>query len=213
MEHRRYTHRFRRTAVTNAAARVTTRTVLAAATFGALRTLGAQAPPAPPPSPATPQPPASVQGVMAPYRAPAIALVQPGDGGMVHQDRPVIVLRFAPGEPGDPLDVGSFVIAVDGVDRTALFQSSAGEAWGPLATATSTAVDSALALGPHRVTARICSVRGACTTVHATVNVLPSYPRKSGDATDAATGMHSARSRTQRLRDAALEALRRLLMP
>ena len=211
MEHRRYTHRFRRTPVTNAAARVTRRTVLAAATFGALRTLGAQAPPAP--APAMPQPPASVQGVMAPYRAPAIALVQPGDGGTVHQDRPVIVLRFAPGEPGDLLDVGSLVIAVDGVDRTALFQSSVGEAWGPLATATSTTVDSALALGPHPVTARICSVRGACATVHATVNVLPSHLRKSGDATDAATGLHPARSRTQRLRDAALEALRRLLMP
>jgi hypothetical protein len=55
------------------------------------------------------------------YRPPALALVQPAAGGSVPQDRPVVVFRFAAGEPNDLIDVRSFAVAVDGHDRTQLF--------------------------------------------------------------------------------------------
>ena len=136
-----------------------------------------------------------------------IALVQPLDGGMVHQDRPVVVFRFAPGETSDPIDVGSFMVSVDGVDRSALFQRASGEAWGPLA---ALANADSLVPGVHRLSARICSARGACSAVQATVNVLPPLiPAVPDPAAPASAG----RSRKQRLLDAALSAARRLLVP
>jgi hypothetical protein len=58
--------------------------------------LGAQQPPA--------SPPATNAPVLAAYRAPTIALVQPPAGGSVPQDKPVVVFRFAAGEPDDPID-------------------------------------------------------------------------------------------------------------
>ena len=135
-----------------------------------------------------------------------IALVQPLDGGTLYADRPVIVLRFAAGEALDPIDVGSFTIAVDGDDRTSLFQKGAGEAWGPLAP--TSGENAPLVAGPHRISARICSARGACATTHATVTVLPAM---TADAASAVSG--GSRSRKQRLLDAALNAARRLLVP
>ena len=195
MSHRRFTHPFRRAPRVGA--------LVVATVCGGARLAQAQAPPAQP----SPQPAASAASTIAAYRPPSLALVQPLDGGMVHQDRPVIVFRFAAGEASDPIDVGSFAITVDGIDRTALFQRASGEAWGPLAPVIG--ADS-LVPGAHRLSARICSARGACAAVQATVNVLPPLiPSVPDPAAPASAG----RSRKQRLLDAALSAARRLLVP
>ena len=107
--------------------------------------------PAPPPAPSSQEPAAR-------YRSPSISLVQPGVGSnaSVPLDRPVVVFRFVQGEPTDPVDARTFAVAVDSQDRTSLFQVTSGEAWGPLADHTQP-----LVLGPHQVSARICSTRGA----------------------------------------------------
>lgn len=152
-------------------------------------------------------PPAAASAPLAAYRAPVIALVQPVDGGTLYADRPVIVFRFAAGEASDPIDVGSFAVLVDGVDRGALFQRTAGEAWGLIAPVSG--ADSP-APGTHRVSARVCSSRGACTAVQATVNVLPALIPA---ASDPAAPVRARQSRKQRLLDAALGAARRLLVP
>lgn len=150
------------------------------------RSLAAQQPPAPPSPPSPP----STLAALAPYRTPVIALVQPaataGGGGSitgsVPRDRPVVVFRFAAGEPDDPLDVRSLVVAVDGADRTALFQTTAtqagGQAWGALADDGALAKGE-LAAGLHRVVARICSTRGACATADEQVLVMPGVVSES----------------------------------
>jgi hypothetical protein len=121
-----------------------------------------------PPTSPTPGPTSQI----AAYRPPALALVQPAVGGSVPQDRPVVVFRFAPGEPGDAIDARTFVATVDGRDRSALFQVAGGEAWGPLSV-TPNDGRSGLILGPHQIWARICSVRGTCGEVNATITVAP----------------------------------------
>lgn len=189
MSHRRFTHFFRRRAPT-----VRIAAALVACSFA--RPLRAQSP-TPPTSAPTP--------AIAPYRAPSIALVEPLDGGVVYQDRPVIVLRFASGEPTDPIDASSFRIDVDGTDQTKLFQTSASEAWGPLAPA---AGEPPLGAGPHHISARICSSRGACAMAQATVSAIPVAASTPAIATPAAK-----RSLHQRLLDAALNAARRILVP
>jgi hypothetical protein len=139
--------------------------------------------------------------VLAPYRAPAIALVQPPGGGTVPQDKPVVVFRFAQGEPDDPIDVASFGITVDGQGRTTLFQLSAGEAWGPLASG-----DRGISIAPgaHQIAARICSLRGACGEMSAVVTV-------TAPATTTAEKARADRKRT--LLDLVLAAARKLLSP
>lgn len=189
MPHRRFTHPFRRAPRVGA--------LVVATICGGARVAHGQSPPAPQPAQSAP--------AIAAFRAPVLALVQPLDGGMVHQDRPVVVFRFAPGEASDPIDLGSFVVSVDGIDRSTLFQRASGEAWGPLAPIVG--ADS-LVPGAHRLSARICSARGACSAVQATVNVLP--PLIPADPVAPAS---AGRSRKQRLLDAALSAARRLLVP
>ena len=138
---------------------------------------------------------------LTPYRPPALALVQPAAGGSVPQDRPTVVFRFAPGEPHDPVDVGTFVVTVDGHDRTALFQVTSGEAWGSLAS-TQVGAQAPIATGSHQVLARVCSTRGTCTETSATVVVVA-----SAAAVDEAT--HRKRSLVNTLLDIA----RKLLNP
>lgn len=147
----------------------------------------------------------------APYRAPLIALVQPAmsnGAGTVPQDRPVVVFRFAAGEADDPLDVRSFVVAVDGVDRSALFQVTASQAWGPLASADQLARGE-LPPGAHRVVARICSSRGACADAEAQLLLLPGPVAPNDDA----GSEPGKRGRAQRVIDAVLSATRKLLLP
>ena len=159
-----------------------------------------------PAAPQQPQLPATTSAVLAPYRAPVLALVQPVTG-TVTQDKPVVVFRFATGEADDPLDVGSFVVAVDGTDRTALFHTTAVQAWGPLASETQLARGE-LAAGTHRVVARICSTRGACSAAEATLLVLP------GIVDDAKTvAPDIKRSLLRRALGALGQATRKVLIP
>jgi hypothetical protein len=176
----------------------------AACTTLAASLLPAQAP-VPPGSPVAPP------AMLAPYRAPLIALVQPPLGGpgagSVPQDRPVVVFRFAAGEADDPLDVRSFVVAVDGVDRTTLFQTTATQAWGALA-ADEAVARGQLSAGAHRVAARICSARGACGSTEAQVLVVPGVVRLApADSAAPVKGL------ARKALGAVLSATRKLLQP
>ncbi|MGI8496135.1 MAG: hypothetical protein ACR2OG_00925 [Gemmatimonadaceae bacterium] len=158
----------------------------------------------PPPPPVVLQPAAPPTAIVA-YRIPQIAIVQPLPGGSVPQDKPMVVFRFVPGELTDPIDAASFQLSVDGVDRTSLFQIGSGEAWGPLAPLMSGAAGSALSVGPHQLSARICSSRGACGTAQAPVLVLPSTTMTSQATTPP--------SRAHRLIDLLLSAGKKFLLP
>jgi hypothetical protein len=141
----------------------------------------------------------------APYRAPTIALVQPPVGTTVPRYKPVVVLRFARGEASDPVDVSTFAVSVDGVDRTQLFQVTADEAWGALAKLTSS--DSLISIGTHAVIARVCSVRGACGETAATV-VVVDPPTASP-----AISQDQSKSTRARLIELVLDAVRKLIVP
>jgi hypothetical protein len=147
--------------------------------------------------------------VVAPYRPPTIALVQPTGVGTLPRDKPIVVFRFAPGETDDPIDARSFVVTVDGADRSTLFQVVADEAWGSL---NGPANDAQLSAGPHAVVARICSVRGACAvtgvsvTIDAGVTTTTTPPRP----TDRTEPQPSSRAR---LIARVLDAVRKILVP
>lgn len=151
-------------------------------------------------SPAAQQPPATQ------YRLPTITLVHPVNMGTVPRDRPTLVFRFAPGESDDPIDSRSFAVTVNGVDRSERFQVASHEAWGSIAGAPGT--DAPLDIGPHTVTARICSVRGSCSTTAATV-ILDAGATVN---TDASPDRKPISPRTQ-LIARVLEALGRILVP
>lgn len=172
----------------------------------------------PVPVPTQPVPSGSPGDVsIAAYRLPTLAIVQPSGATTVPVDRPVLVFRFAPGEPNDPIDLASFAVTVDGRDRSRSFKVTSGEAWGSLASDAAAASDSALALGIHHVSARICSARGACGVLVTSLTVVPSEvvssisnPAAEGIAADSAS---SASSRRRRVIDALLAALRKLISP
>jgi hypothetical protein len=183
---------------TRAAVRHASRSLAAAIVLAALphTPAGAQQPTPPP---------------VMPYRPPAIALVQPvlppAGTGSVPLDRPAVVFRFAVGEADDPLDVRSLVVAVDGADRTTLFQATPDQAWGRLASDEQLRRGE-LTTGTHRVVARICSTRGVCATAEAQVLVVPGVT--SADA----AGRHAGESSgTRRVLGAVLSATRKLLLP
>ena len=169
----------------------------------------------PAPSGAQQPTPVPSAATLAPYRAPTIALVQPpssaiaggGVTGSVPRDRPVVVFRFVAGEPDDPLDARSLVVAVDGVDRTALFRTTTSEAWGPLAS-DADLERGALEPGPHRVAARICSARGTCGGTEAQVLVVPGLTSDAKDASDS-----RKRSFVRRALGVLGEATRKILIP
>lgn len=173
------------------------------------------------PVPGPAQPPASSPGidpVLSTYRLPTIALVQPAGVATLQRDRPVIVFRFAPGEPNDPIDLASFAVTVDGRDRTRFFQVTGVEAWGSVASGAAGPSDSSLVLGTHQISARICSARGACGVIVSSLTVVPSpvesqppLPAAEGAAADSSSS--SASSRRRRVMDALLAALRKLLSP
>ena len=163
-----------------------------------------------------PGPPVASTPIVAPYRAPVIALVQPAmppeGSGAVPLDRPAVVFRFAAGEADDPLDVRSLVVAVDGTDRTALFQTTPAQAWGALASDVQLARGE-LQAGPHRLVARICSTRGVCASAEAQVLVVPGVTHGSGINSGATVDGDTRPSLTRRAFDAALAAARKLLRP
>ena len=101
------------------------------------------------------------------YRVPWLVMAYPERGGPIPADRPLVVFRFASSEPDDPVDPASFRAAVDGTDRTTLFRLTAGEAWAMLADSTS--ATPLVTLAPHAVSAGICSARGACARLDATL--------------------------------------------
>jgi hypothetical protein len=144
-------------------------------------------------------------------------LVQPSSAATLPQDRPVAVFRFAPGEPNDPIDLASFAITINGLDRTRSFQVTASEAWGSLAGGSAASMDSSIALGLHEVSARICSARGACGVLVTSLTIVPSQlqSQTSNSAAEgaAADSSRSASSRRRRVIDAVLAALRKLLSP
>ena len=134
-------------------------------------------------------------------RAPVLQLVQPSSGGTVPTDRPTVFFRYGPGEPTDPIDDASFQVWVDGAERTARFRIGNGEAWGTLAAASSTSgpdstshasaphgaiaaasAKAQLTAGAHLVTARVCSVRGVCSTTNDILTAMPVAPAPSDDA-------------------------------
>jgi hypothetical protein len=163
------------------------------------------------PVPTPPGPPVAPTAIVTPYRAPVIALVQPAmppeGSGAVPLDRPAVVFRFVAGEPDDPLDVRSLVVAVDGADRTALFQTTAAQAWGALASDAQLARGE-LQAGPHRVVARICSTRRVCASAEAQVLVVPGIATAGAPTHDTA-----GQSTSRRLLGAVLSATRKLLLP
>lgn len=130
-------------------------------------------------------------------------MVQPAPGAAVPVDRPIIVFRFVPGSAADPVDARSFAVVVDGESRSTLFQVTATEAWGPMVSPTEGG-KSASAVGPRQIAARICSVRGACSEIAATVNVIQSA---------AAGSAHTTTDRKRSVIDLLLAAARKLLEP
>jgi hypothetical protein len=134
------------------------------------------------------------------YHPPHIALVQPAPGQSLQQDKPVVVIRFAAGEANDPIDVRSFAISVDAKDKTNLFDVSATEAWGAIAS-----VPSDLSIGNHEIAARICSARGACSSTSSTITI--SKPLIAAADTTSVKGI----TKKRRVVNALLSALRTLI--
>lgn len=93
---------------------------------------------------------------------PVISLVQAPSGGNVRGDEPVLVLRFAVGEPDDPVNVRRFAITVDGEDRTTRFRGAVIEVRG-VVLAHADGVSSEGSTGD--ATGSRCSARGACRGV------------------------------------------------
>ena len=138
------------------------------------------------------------------YRAPSISLVQPRIGGTITQDRAAIGLRFVQGELDDALDLMSFAVSVDGADRSAAFQvtgdADGHQAWGTLE---GPLAGSRPDVGAHEIVARVCSSRGACAVLRASVEVTPAI-------ISLARGSESA-GRSRRILGALLEFARMLL--
>jgi hypothetical protein len=132
------------------------------------------------------------------YRAPTIIVAVPADGTPLPEDKPVAVLRFMSIEPTDPIDALSFSVAVDGKEKTALFQASQGEAWGPLIGSNET-----LSAGQHELVARICTSHGACATAKATVTVVA-----SPSGLQIAAAKTEAKQKKARIIDALVQAIR-----
>lgn len=149
----------------------------------------------------SPSPPGGADA--ATFRPPTIALVQPPSGGTVPRDKPVVVFRFAPGEATDPIDARSFAVTVDGADRTGAFQVTATEAWGLIADPSTESPGGAAADAQYTVAARICSLRGACAGLIATI----------GTASSPAVAPEVDGSRRERFIDLLIRAARKLLGP
>lgn len=156
---------------------------------------------------------AGAQAAVAPqlpaYRIPAIGLAQPPNGGSVPTDHPLVVFRYLAGEATDPLDAQSFRVSIDGVDRTPRFRVTPTEAWGDLVGADTAA---ALAPGPHRIAARVCSTRGACAEMTATVVATPPVT-VAGAAPAAADTSAGKKGKLSKTVDVLIDVARRIIKP
>lgn len=159
-----------------------------------------QVPQYPPGLPGQPVPAAQ------PYRLPVLTLAQPAEGVVLPDDKPVVVFRFGASEPADPIDALSFSVIVDGIDRTALFTLTNGEAWGALAPA-----DERLIPGQHEVRARICSARGTCGIAKGTVTIVSSESQMQASVAASSSSSSAKRQRRTRVLSAVLQAARVLI--
>ncbi|HZO19603.1 MAG TPA: hypothetical protein VFB46_11505 [Gemmatimonadaceae bacterium] len=130
--------------------------------------------------------------------APRIVLAHPGAGMSVPRSSATVMFRYAAGEASDPIDLRTFTVFVDDVDRTSHFRVTADAAWGTIVDAGGNG------LKAHGVRARICSIRGLCAEVSANVIVV-------GES--APQGTKPRPTRRERFIDLFLEAARRLLRP
>jgi hypothetical protein len=136
--------------------------------------------------------------VPAPYGPPQLLLAHPAPGASVPGDKAAVIFRYVAGEDTDPLDLRSFAVLVDGVDRTLHFRVTADAAWGPIVSASGRGVQA------HEIRARLCSVRGVCAELRAIVTVVGGLSTKNEDVD---------KTRRARIIDIVLEAARRLLKP
>lgn len=130
---------------------------------------------------------------------PTLVLSYPAPGVSVPGDNATVVFRYAVDDASDPLDLRSFRISVDGVDRTSHFRVTADAAWGAIAQGIEAG------LRAHDVRARVCTIRGVCAELSSVVPVLTA----PGVATLEGVG----KTRWVRVVDATLEMLRRLMRP
>ena len=133
------------------------------------------------------------------HGAPSLVLSHPTPGVSVPGDNATVVFRYAIKDAGDPLDLRTFRITVDGVDWTSHFRVTADAAWGTIAQGAEPG------LRAYEVRARICTIRGLCAELSAVVTVLTA-PR-------VATGNGGRKARWVRVVDVTLEMLRRLMRP
>jgi hypothetical protein len=133
------------------------------------------------------------------HGAPTLVLSYPAPGVSVPGDNATVVFRYAVDDAIDPLDLRSFRITVDGVDRTSHFRVTADAAWGAIAQ------DVEAGVRAYDVRACVCTIRGVCAELSAVVTVL-SAPR-------VAKLEGGRKARWARVVDVTLEMLRRLLRP
>ena len=130
---------------------------------------------------------------------PTLILSYPTPGVSVPGDNATVVFRYATDDAGDPLDLRSFRITVDGVDRTSHFRVTADAAWGSIAQGVEAG------LRAHDVRARVCTTRGVCAELSAVVTVLTASREAKSEG--------ARRARWGRVVDVTLEMLRRLMRP
>src|SRR5688500_13265599 len=106
------------------------------------------------------------QTTSAAYGLPTLVLAYPAPGVSVPGDNATVVFRYAWGDNGDPLDLRTFRVLVDGVDRTSHFRATADAAWGTIVQGGQSGIQA------HDVHARVCTVRGACAELGAIITVI-----------------------------------------
>jgi hypothetical protein len=137
------------------------------------------------------------EAVSATYAPPRLVLAYPAPGVTVPADHATVVFQYASID-ADPLDLRSFRVTVDGIDRTSHFRVTASAAWGTIAGGDATGMRA------HHVRARICSIRGICANTDAIVTVAGSpVPAKPSQSME----------RRGKIIDVVLEMARRLLKP
>jgi hypothetical protein len=115
--------------------------------------------------------PIGSRGWISEFRPPSIVLAYPGRGVALPADRPMVLLRFAPREADDPIDVTSFRATVDGVDGTGRFRVTSNEAWGTLGDTVAGPTAVLIGTGSHTLAARVCTARGACGAITTVIAV------------------------------------------